>query len=292
MRDLAEAEGPRVFLSYAGSDQAVALRLGQDLARAGIDTFVAERSIAPGGNWVLAIEHALSQSDYYVLLWSHAAVDRPWVTAEWSAALARELDERRLFLFVVRLDQSPVPRLLAARRYLDAFDHNWNSAVEELIATWRRDWAAGREGIHVFPAPRPPAAGDAGQHPMIVLYVRNSALKVEHVLAVPEQSTGEELRRCVRHALALPDIVERFEGRVGMRFSYQLRYGPDLLPPTATLPSLGITDGAVLGLEVHVAPFGPTGPSATVTYRGAPPPGLPAATGRHLINAAFGHLTP
>jgi len=142
MRHRHEAGRPRVFLSFAGRDRMTAHRLCQDLRVCGLDSFVDEQSIAPGENFVLAINQALTQSDYYVLLWSHACVDRPWVNEEWSAAFVRELREQRSFLFIVRLDTTPLPPLLASRQYYDAFA-NWDKMVNGLAAAWHRDRAVG-----------------------------------------------------------------------------------------------------------------------------------------------------
>jgi hypothetical protein len=283
----AEADRPRVFLSFAGSDRETAKRLGQDLVRAGIKTFVDEQDITPGGVFPLAINRALTQSDYYVLLWSQASVDRPWVEAEWSAALTRDLTERRSFLFVVRLDKTPVPLLLAARRYLDAFE-DWDGVVDELLSTWRRDWAVRRNGSYVLPAPHWAAV----QRPSIVLYIRNRDLSVEHVLAVPEQSTGEELERQVHTGLALKGSVTQFGGTVGMRFFYKLKHAKQPIPRDKTLVELGITHGATIELEVQMQQFGPNGSSPIETYRYRDATRLPPATTRLLINAAFGHLRP
>lgn len=287
-----EARRPQVFLSFAGDDQAMAARLGHDLDKAGIRTFDYRRSIAPSESIVGVIDHALTQSDYYVLLWSAASADSRWVNVEWTTAFLRELQEhRRSFLFVVRLDRTPVPLLLAARRYLDAFT-DWDGAVEELASTWRRDWEARRNGIHVLPAPYE-AATDGDECSTIILYIRNRDLSVEHVLAVPELSSGEELDSRVREGLELKDSVTAFGGKVGMRFFYQLAHAGKPVPLDMTpLPELGITDGATIALEVQIEQFDPHGSSPIGRYRqGAAKDFSPAIT-HHLIKLAFGHLMP
>jgi TIR domain len=276
---------PRVFLSFAGNDRVKAERLRQDLGERDIETF----AFPPGGNFVLDINRAVTQSDYFVLLWSQVWVDHPWADAEWSAALARQLQEQRSFLFIVRLDTTPLPPLLAPRQYLDAFN-NWDELVNELSAIWIRD----REvGDPVFPAPFLAATGNGEvQRPSIVLYVRNRALSVAHVIVVPTESTGQDLESLVRNALALPDVEEKFGGAVGMRFHYQLKNDDQTIPLDKTLVELNITDGATIELEVQVESFGPTGSSPIITYRqGASTDPSPAAT-RSLIDSAFLHLTP
>jgi hypothetical protein len=97
MRHTRRTSRPQVFLSFAGNDREKAKRLHDDLVDRGMDTFVDERNVAIGDNFVLAINQRITQSDYFVLLWSQYSVDRPWVEAEWSSAFARELRERRSF---------------------------------------------------------------------------------------------------------------------------------------------------------------------------------------------------
>ncbi len=249
------------------------------------------RYVPPGVNLVLDINRALAQSDYFVLLWSQAAVDRGWVGEEWSAAFARELKERRSFLFIVCLDMAPLPELLAARHYLDAVNNNWSELVDELVATWLRDRSVGEP---VLPAPYSATTEngvDGGRN--IVLHIRNRALSVAHVIAVPEESTGRQLESLVRAALALPDKEEKFGGTVGMRFYYQLyNAGETISGDERSLAKLSIVDGGTIDLEVQVESFGPGGTSPVVTYRAGASTGLSPATTRSLINSAFSHLIP
>ncbi len=289
MRRIRRPGRPRVFLSFAGPDQKTADRLRHDLTERDIATF----SFTPGKDLVQDIDRALTQSDYFVLLWSRSAVDRPWVNAEVSAAFVRALQTQRSFFFIVRLDTTPLPTLLAPRHYLDAFD-NWTETVNELVATWRRDQAVGGP---VLPAPcsatthrSATTSHGAAQCPTIVLYVRNRQLSVAHVIVVPAAATGQELESLVRAQLALPDVETSVNGAVGTRFDYQLKNAGRQIPADDTpLAQLSITDGAVIDLEVQVQWVGPTGPSPTVTYRRGPSPGRSPDLKQF---PAFDHLIP
>ncbi|MGH3671591.1 MAG: toll/interleukin-1 receptor domain-containing protein [Pseudonocardiaceae bacterium] len=272
-----------VFLSFAGPDREKADQLRADLDKHGIGA----SSFEPGNNLVQDINRALAQSDYFVLLWSKSAVDRPWVVAEWSAAFMRQLREQRSFFFIVRLDTTPLPMLLAPRHYLDAFD-NWNGMVKELVVAWRQDRGVGEP---VLPAPgSAPAQPGAVHGPIIELYVRNKELSVAHVIRVPANSTGQQLERLVHAELALPHDETKFNGAVGARFRYQLKNAERQIPVDNTpLAELGITDRSTIDLQVQVEWVGPSGPSPTVTYRGGPSSGFyPALKQR----PAFAHLIP
>lgn len=273
-----------VFLSYAGPDREQADRLRRDLDKHGIGAPLFEL----GKDLVQGINRALTQSDYFVLLWSKNADGRPWVEAEWSAAFVRQLQEQRSFLFIVRLDMTPLPALLAPRHYLDAFDDNWTEMVNDLVAAWREDRGV---GVPVLPAPGTELAPHgAAQDPTIELYVRNKELSVAHVIAVPENSTGQQLERQVHKDLALPDDETRFNGAVGARFRYQLKHAERQIPADDTpLAELGIKDGSTIDLEVQVEWVGPSGPSPTVTYRGDPSSGSAPVLKQFSV---FAHLIP
>jgi TIR domain len=281
---------PLVFLSFAGPDRPMAKRLGGDLAARGFDAFIDEHSIAPGEEILLAINRALTNSSYCVLLWSRHTWDRPWVDMEWGAALARELDSRRSFLFVIRLDDSDMPLILATRRYLDA-SAGWEAAVAELVATWQRDRDA---GPNVFPAPGHTAAVDSSGVGEIELYVRNRALSVSHVVRVASAVTGPQLSALVAEALELPESESKFGGLVGARFTYELRHRDQPLPDRP-ITDLGIGCGDTVDLLVQVEFVSRGETTATWTFRdgqASQQPGTSPRVARALLDAAFGHLMP
>lgn len=280
----------RVFLCFAADDQPEAERFRRGLEARGVTVAGYEYAIGPGGNIVLATDKALRRSDYVVLIWSANTDGQAWIDEVWTSALAKGLLERRRFLFVVRLDRTPVPTLLSARPYLDAFD-GWDNAIAELVATWSRER---RLGDPVLPAPAP-SAPRTGPGPDIVLYVHNRALAVYHALAVPAYATGQDLHDRVRAELRLPDEVAEFRGTIGMRFAYEVRYGDEPLP-NKPLPELGLADGDQLDLEVEVTWFGPDddgdGAASAVFLGDGPPPRPSPALARSLAEKAFGHLMP
>ncbi|GAA4428896.1 TIR domain-containing protein [Actinokineospora soli] len=278
MPQFADARPPAVFVSFAGPDRPFAVRLRDDLRGEGVRAFVDECELVPGANVVLTLSRELDRSDYYVLLWSAAAVDRPYVDAEWTAAFAKEIAEQRAFLFVLRLDATPLPALLAARKYLDAAE-DWDGAVAKLAATWRRDLD---QRVPVVPQPRPTPPG-------ITLYIRNRALGVAHTVTTPPDTTGQDLHDLVRRALALPTEESRFGGRVGLRFGYRL-LADDEPVPDKPLSDVEIGDGDTLDLEITVEPFSPDGPRPSWDLRSerAPNDKLLIAMAR----AAFRHLAP
>lgn len=278
---------PRVFLCFAAADHATAERFADALRGHGVETASHGYQVGPGANIVLAADRAMTESDYFVLLWSCAARNQPWIDEQWSAAYVRALRERhRRFFFVVRLDDTPLDStILAARPQVDAA-RDWDGAVAELVATWSCEGALEHPAL---PAPEPPLRA-----PESTLYVRNTSLsvylKLEHV---PADATGRALREEVRAELRLPSQVSEFGGAVGLRFTYRLLFNGEPLPDDKPVASLGLGHRGRVDLEVGVEPFGPAGRSASEVFldddeRPEPSPALL----RSLADSAFAHLRP
>lgn len=276
----------KVFLSFAGSDRAMAKRLADDLELYGVEAFYDARDIALGGNVVLSINRAMAESHYYVLLWSANCVDRPWVGEEWAAAYAREINLERSFLFIVRLDRTPLPPLLAVRRYLDGL-HDWPSVAKGLADAWRHDLDT---GTPVFPPPDPEPQTERSS---LVVRVRNQALVMTHVIGIPPESTGTDLLPAIRTALALPASETQRGGAMETHFSYRLLHEGEPLSDEP-ITAQGITEGATLDLEIQVRAIGPDGPFGEKVYRSAEYelPGVSELAIRAMVNAAFAHLMP
>jgi hypothetical protein len=264
----------------------MARRLADDLEVFGVEAFFDARDVVLGGNVVLSINRAMAESQYYVLLWSANCVDRPWVDAEWAAAFAREINEERSFFFIVRLDETPLPALLAVRRYLDGI-HDWPGVARELADAWHDDLDA---GTPVFP---PPGPEPQPERSILTVRVRNQAMTMTHVIGVPPASTGGDLLAAVHRTLSLPTSTSQLDGAVKVHFEYRLLHGGEPLDDEPILTQ-GITDGATLDLEIHVRAIGPDGPFGEKIYRTSSDslPGVPERTVRTVIDTAFGHLLP
>jgi hypothetical protein len=283
-----DRSGPAVFVSYATADRAEVQEFHKDLVDRGIDPFIDFMDILPGDDVVFTINNALERSDYYVLVWSAAARDRYWVNSEISAAMVLEQRRGRAFLFIVRLDDSELPPVLAPRRYLDAFNGRRQAAADQLAAVWTRDRAV---GTPVLAAPAPVPEPEPRAEPTVHVYARNQSLGVAHEIRVRTAVTGRELVAALTAQLRLPTQTSEYGGAVGVRFRYRYLRDAELIAPDST-SVLGLVEGDVLDVEVTVEPFGPDGtladPVAFLPDRGPFP--LSPSMIRDLCQQAFEHL--
>jgi len=280
-----ESRRPSVFISYATVDQPDARRLREELLDRGVDPFLDVVDLVPGADVIMGINDALERADFYLLLWSAAARDRYWVKSEISAALALERRMDKPFVFIVRLDDSDLPALLAPRRYLDWFGAGRNSAADMLVTVWRRDRELGVVRIAPHPAPR-------SLESVVHVYARNRALKVVHEITVPLRASAHDVVATLARQLALPSEASEYGGAVGVRFGYRyLLRDMAIEPESGSVPALA--EGDVIDIEVTVVPFGPGGSIAEpVSFLPEREQAVSPTVVRTMSRRAFRHLTP
>jgi hypothetical protein len=189
------------------------------------------------------------------------------------------LTRKRAFLFIVRLDEEPLPPLLAPRKHIDLVE-----AADRLVSTWRADR---KSELPVFPQPVPPQPGG----PTVAISVRSHDLGVTHVVMTPLHLTGAELYRAVFKAMQLPTEQATFNGTIGMRFSYELFQQDKPIPDDQSAVDL-VSD--LVDIAVRVESFGPRGPDNNKEFRPDEDldEGLDVDQQRMLLVAAFRHLLP
>jgi hypothetical protein len=103
---------PQVFISYAREDEGTARKLYADLQRAGVRPWMDKENLLPGQHWKTAIQQAIRQSDYVIVLLSSRSVSkRAYVQKEVRAAL-EELENipvADIYVIPARVDDCEVP---------------------------------------------------------------------------------------------------------------------------------------------------------------------------------------
>lgn len=270
---------PKVFLSFAGKDRAHAEQLRAELESRNVNAYLDENESAPGGNVATGIDEALATSDYYVLLWSANTPQREPAATEWTSAFNFEMTRRRAFLFIVRLDEEPLPPLLAPRKHIDLVD-----AADRLVAIWRSDR---KSELPVFPQPVPPTPDG----PTVAISVRSHDLGTTHVVMTPLHVTGASLYRAVFDALQLPTEQVTFDGTIGMRFTYELYQQNEPIPADESTVELA---SDVVDIAVRVESYGGRAAHNTKELHQDEEvdEGLDVDQQRMLLVAAFRHLLP
>jgi hypothetical protein len=108
-----------LFICHASEDKAVVRRLVQFIERHGVAVWLDEYEIRVGESIVQRINQGIEEASHMVVVLSSHSATRPWVTKELSAALMRQLVQRSIQVLPLRLDDCPLPALLADIKYAD-----------------------------------------------------------------------------------------------------------------------------------------------------------------------------
>lgn len=112
-RSLSHLRSPyRLFLSHRSSDADFVSEVADSLKRAGKAIWLDQERLVPSVSLWGEISAGLYEMTHFVLFWSVACLEGAGVTREWHAAAAA-FTERNIPIIIVRLDQTPVPAIVA-----------------------------------------------------------------------------------------------------------------------------------------------------------------------------------
>ena len=116
------------FLSYARLDQAIALRLADDLIAAGVSVWVDQYDIQPSQHWDRAVEDAVRACRGFIAILSPAAVASPNVADEVSVAI----DDGKAIIPVL-VERCTLPLRMTRMQYIDATS-DYDAALRRCLA--------------------------------------------------------------------------------------------------------------------------------------------------------------
>jgi len=121
------ADMPKVFFSYAREDAAFVLKLASDLRAAGIDLWIDQLDITPGERWDSAVETALKNAPFLLVVLSPASVGSQNVMDEVAYAL-----ENNKKVVPVLHARCVVPFRLQRLQYTD-FTLDYDNGLAQLL---------------------------------------------------------------------------------------------------------------------------------------------------------------
>jgi len=125
MRRMTNRHIAQVFLSFSYQDKEIARIITDRIRNRGmrvLNYMDADFPVVPGAYITVAIERAISSSDYFILLLSPNSVRRKWFEQELSTALVHELTARDLIIIPVLIsdiDINAIPPALRSIQWLD-----------------------------------------------------------------------------------------------------------------------------------------------------------------------------
>jgi hypothetical protein len=126
-----------VFISHRGEDINLAERLAVQLRQAGFEVWLDKWDISVGDSIIGKINAGLENARYLILCYSEAGVLSPWMSHEWMAALAQQLNGYEIRVLPARLSGGKPPAIMADIKYAD-FVKDWNQGMAELLKAMGR----------------------------------------------------------------------------------------------------------------------------------------------------------
>lgn len=106
-----------VFLSHSHVDKPFARKLGADLRKSGHAVWIDEAEIDIGDSLIEKIREGIDQVDYVAAIISANSVESKWVTRELDIASNREIEEDRVIVLPILIEDVDMPGFLKGKLY-------------------------------------------------------------------------------------------------------------------------------------------------------------------------------
>ncbi len=123
---------PSVFLSHSSEDNDFCEGLARDLLDNDVQVWYDEWEIKIGDSLRAKIAAAIAENDHLAVVLSRRSVQSQWVQQELNTALAKELDERRVVVLPLLIEDCEIPTLLKDKKYAD-FRENYHLGLTQLM---------------------------------------------------------------------------------------------------------------------------------------------------------------
>lgn len=112
----------KIFLSHTSADKPFVRKLATDLRRFGHTVWIDEAEINIGDSLIGKIRDGLDTVDYVAVVLSEASIGSKWVQKEIEIASNREIEEKRVVVLPIVIQQVELPGFLKGKFYGDFSD--------------------------------------------------------------------------------------------------------------------------------------------------------------------------
>lgn len=202
-----------VFISYSHADKSFVDQLAVNLVDARVSVWLDRWELNAGDSLIEKIQDGLQDASALLVVLSKASLESQWCKKELSAGLLRELEERKVVVLPVLLENCSIPLLLRDKVYADFrsnFDEGWHSVISAIAGvtslemgritddTYHTDWAEDW--------------GELGGHAVFNYTLVQASAQWQHTIMtqITIIATEESTRRYKRYAAADLDWYGRF----------------------------------------------------------------------------------
>jgi TIR domain len=158
-----------VFISYSRSDQTFVQHLVDRLVECGVTVFFDEADIAIGGSLAEALQQAVRDAQYVLVVMSPSYFASQWARHELNLALEEEFKKGRTKVIPLLVRDCDIPGLLSSKMYADfrdpkGFEESFSTllaVIQEVPVSSIRSQDDGKEGPVALGSIAPEAADSA-----------------------------------------------------------------------------------------------------------------------------------
>lgn len=121
-----------VFISYSHQDKEFVDKLAAHLVKNNAHVWVDTWELNVGDSILSKVQEAIQYASALLVVLSSASVQSEWCKKELSAGLMRELEEKRVIVLPVRLDDCEIPMFLREKMYAD-FRTNFDVGLKAVV---------------------------------------------------------------------------------------------------------------------------------------------------------------
>ena len=108
-----------IFISYSHSDKSFVDDLAINLVKNNVHVWVDTWELNIGDSIINKIQSAIQESTALLVVLSKASINSEWCKKELSSGLMRELDEKKVVVLPVLLEDCDIPLFLRDKKYAD-----------------------------------------------------------------------------------------------------------------------------------------------------------------------------
>lgn len=127
-------QGKKVFISHSSKDKQFARWLSIDLANSGHRPWLDEWEIRAGDSIPTQIGIGIEECQFVLLLLSKKSVSSHWVEREWQAKYWNEVQDNKVMVIPVLIENCDIPTLLQTKKYAD-FRTDYTDGLRTLLTS-------------------------------------------------------------------------------------------------------------------------------------------------------------
>lgn len=121
-----------IFISYSHKDKAFVAKLAAHLVKNNANIWIDSWELNVGDSIINKIQDAIQESDALLVVLSKSSVESEWCKKELSAGLMRELEEKKVIVLPVLVEDCSIPLLLKEKLYAD-FRKRFNDGLFQIL---------------------------------------------------------------------------------------------------------------------------------------------------------------